>query len=97
MCYSVYRFQRTRNHPSTHIFLRSTQNKLGAFLMQQTIFVQRAQRHRICMERHRCVRTPPFGVAATGRHYGAGRTVFKQEDMTWRYGTKDNPERQETI
>lgn len=48
------------------------------FLMP--IFIQRAQHqhiHTLCMDSlYACVYLPPFGVAAIGCHYGAGRTVF---------------------
>lgn len=51
----------------------------GAFLMQ--FFLQRARHQHIHTLRmdslYVSVNTPPFGVAAIGCHYGAGRTVLK--------------------
>nr|DAZ00009.1 MAG TPA: hypothetical protein [Caudoviricetes sp.] len=45
------------------------------------IFVQRARHQHIHTLRmdslYVSVNTPPFGVAAIGCHYGAGRTVLK--------------------
>lgn len=63
---------------NTHTLYEGIWQQSGAFY--RAIFIQRAQHqhiHTLCMDSlYVSVYLPPFGAAAIGCRYGAGRTVF---------------------